>query len=145
MFDNEASGAHDIIGRCQASLQQLQDAAVQGRGLPLINPKKAGKSGYVSSGQCHAWPTALSRTGLCVEACMLLLLDSIHLSSSARCLSPVAGTLMVKSATVVPRPSFLDYIAGAPEALGISTCCPARPAQLSRDVLCSALTLALLV
>ena len=31
-----------------------------------------------------------------------------------RCLPPtVAGTLVVKSATVVPRPSFLDYIAGA--------------------------------
>jgi hypothetical protein len=67
---------------------------------------------------------------------MPLLLDSTHLSSRTCCLTPGAGTLMVKSASVVPRPSFLDYIAGAPAALGISTCCPAHPDQLSRDVLC---------
>ena len=91
MFDDEASGAHDFIGSCQASLQQLQDAAAQGRGLPLINPKKAGKSGYVSSGRCRAWQAALSSADLwarlCagpwLEASLLLVLCPTHLGSSA--------------------------------------------------------------
>ncbi|KAL4428006.1 hypothetical protein ABPG75_002095 [Micractinium tetrahymenae] len=71
VFDHNASGSHDLIGACQASLAALQDAAAAGRGLALVNPKKAGKPGYVNS-----------------------------------------GTLLVRHASVVPRPSFLDYITG---------------------------------
>ncbi|KAL4445388.1 hypothetical protein ABPG77_011213 [Micractinium sp. CCAP 211/92] len=71
VFDHDASGSHDLIGSCQASLAVLQEAAAAGRALPLVNPKKAGKPGYANS-----------------------------------------GTLLVRHASVVPRPSFLDYITG---------------------------------
>jgi hypothetical protein len=52
VFDSDPGGTHELIGSCQASLAVLQDAAAQGRGLPLLHPKKARKPGYVSSG---AW------------------------------------------------------------------------------------------
>ena len=51
VFDADVGGSHDFIGRCEASLQQLQAAAVAGQGLPLVNPKKQGKPAYVSSGE----------------------------------------------------------------------------------------------
>lgn len=50
MFDSDASGSHDFIGSCQASLRQLRDCGARGQGLPLVNPKKRSKPGYVSSG-----------------------------------------------------------------------------------------------
>ncbi len=51
VFDHDASGSHDLIGSCQASLAVLQEAAAAGRALPLVNPKKAGKPGYANSGE----------------------------------------------------------------------------------------------
>lgn len=74
VYDHDASGSHDLIGRAEASLTQLQAAATQGQPLPLVNPRKQGRPGYTSS-----------------------------------------GALVVKSVTVTPRPSFLDYIQGGME------------------------------
>ena len=50
VFDSDPSGSHELIGRCEASLQQLQAAAAAGQGLPLVSPKKQGKPGYANSG-----------------------------------------------------------------------------------------------
>ncbi|KAI7845503.1 hypothetical protein COHA_000926 [Chlorella ohadii] len=74
VYDHDAGGSHDLIGRAEASLAQLQAAAAQGQALPLVNPRKQGSAGYSSS-----------------------------------------GALLVKSVTVTPRPSFLDYIRGGVE------------------------------
>ena len=50
VFDHDSDGGHDLIGRCEASLQQLRDAALHGHGLVLVNPKKQLVRHYVSSG-----------------------------------------------------------------------------------------------
>ena len=52
VLDRDPGGLNELIGSCHASLRELLDAAAQGQGLPLLNPKQlqAGKSGYVSSG-----------------------------------------------------------------------------------------------
>lgn len=50
VYDHDASGSHDLIGRAEASLAQLQAAATQGQPLPLVNPRKQGRPGYTSSG-----------------------------------------------------------------------------------------------
>lgn len=52
MYDHDAGGSHDLIGRAEASLAQLQAAAAQGQALPLVNPRKQGSAGYSSSGEC---------------------------------------------------------------------------------------------
>jgi hypothetical protein len=71
VFDHDIDGSHDLIGRCETSLAKLQAAAAGGHGILLVNPKKASKAGYVSS-----------------------------------------GTLVVQGVSVLPRPSFLDYVQG---------------------------------
>ncbi|KAI7838705.1 hypothetical protein COHA_007502 [Chlorella ohadii] len=50
VYDHDADGSHDLIGRAETSLSQLQAAAEQGQALPLINPRKQGRPGYSSSG-----------------------------------------------------------------------------------------------
>lgn len=50
VFDHDAGGSHDLIGRAEASLAQLQAAAAQGQPLTLVNPRKQGSPGYVNSG-----------------------------------------------------------------------------------------------
>lgn len=55
VYDHDADGSHDLIGRAETSLSQLQAAAEQGQALPLINPRKQGRPGYSSSGVCCHW------------------------------------------------------------------------------------------
>ncbi|PSC75848.1 copine-3 [Micractinium conductrix] len=50
VFDHDDVGSHDMIGSCQTSLAGLQAAAAAGQGFALVDPKKAGKPGYTSSG-----------------------------------------------------------------------------------------------
>jgi hypothetical protein len=68
VFDSDGGGSHELIGQCETSLQQMQAAAAQGQGLPLVNPKKRGQHGYLSSG---ALP-AVQRPARAVCACRCL-------------------------------------------------------------------------
>ncbi len=61
VYDHDAGGSHDLLGRAEASLAQLQAAAAQGQPLPLVNPRKQGSPGYSSSGEC--WLAGLGMTG----------------------------------------------------------------------------------
>lgn len=120
----DAGGKHDLIGSCQASLQQLQEAAAAASGFPLINTKKSLKAGYESSGegadiadlavQCAVCCGKQGRQAGGREPCpprLLNLLASAH-TPPLPWPPPGAGTLWVRGASVKPRPSFLDYIRG---------------------------------
>lgn len=61
VFDADVGGAHDFIGACTTSLQQLQDAAASGQPLPLVNPKKQSKANYTNSGGGAGWLRAAWR------------------------------------------------------------------------------------
>jgi len=52
VYDHDADGSHDLIGRAETSLAQLQIAALLEEPLPLVNPRKQGRAGYSSSGRC---------------------------------------------------------------------------------------------
>lgn len=43
VFDHDASGGHDLIGRAETSLQGLREAAAAGQALALARPPKPGR------------------------------------------------------------------------------------------------------
>mmetsp|Transcript_19842 Transcript_19842/g.25653 ORF Transcript_19842/g.25653 Transcript_19842/m.25653 type:complete len:588 (+) Transcript_19842:125-1888(+) len=77
-FDYDKNGSHDLIGKCQASIAEIQTFLKQADEenaytMPLIDPQKRSSDGYTSSGK------------LCFEKCELKhhpsFLDFIHAGS----------------------------------------------------------------
>ena len=102
VWDYNASGAHELIGGFESSLNGWLEGAKTGAEYPLVNPKRAGKSGYKHSGVFALHDVAIVR--------IPTLLDYIR---GGLQLNLVAAVDFTGSNGDPRQPSSLHYLHGA--------------------------------